>query len=120
MGLNGILPNAAAGAYSASQNIGGPGGHTVHNVSRTGTDDSDGKTDGSGGVSFSDFLSNNIQRSIDTMKSGEQMSAKAVAGKADITDVVQAVTAAELTLQTVVSVRDRMISAYQDIMRMPI
>ena len=48
------------------------------------------------------------------------MSAMAVTGEADITDVVQAVTSAELTLQTVVAVRDRMISAYQEIMRMPI
>jgi flagellar hook-basal body complex protein FliE len=48
------------------------------------------------------------------------MSAKAVTGEADLTDVVTAVTNAELTLQTVVSVRDRLISAYQEIMRMPI
>jgi flagellar hook-basal body complex protein FliE len=34
--------------------------------------------------------------------------------------VVAAVHAAEITLQTVVAVRDRMISAYQDILRMPI
>ena len=54
------------------------------------------------------------------MKSGEDMAAKAVTGEADLTDVVQAISSAELTLQTVVSVRDRMISAYQDIMRMPI
>jgi flagellar biosynthetic protein FliQ len=34
--------------------------------------------------------------------------------------VVEAVNAAELTLQTVVAVRDRMIAAYQEILRMPI
>lgn len=73
-----------------------------------------------GDISFSDFLMNNIQKSIDTVKGGEQTSAKAITGEADVTDVVQAVTAAELTLQTVVSIRDRLISAYQDIMRMPI
>jgi flagellar hook-basal body complex protein FliE len=48
------------------------------------------------------------------------MSAKAVTGEADIVDVVQAVGNAEITLQTVVAVRDRVISAYQEIMRMPI
>jgi len=48
------------------------------------------------------------------------MSAQAVTGEADLTDVVAAITSAELTLQTVVAVRDRLISAYQEIMRMPI
>ena len=35
-------------------------------------------------------------------------------------DVVEAVTEAELSLQKVTAVRDRVISAYQEIMRMPI
>ena len=48
------------------------------------------------------------------------ISAKAIAEKADLTDLVTSVTNAELTLQTVVAVRDRMISAYQDIIKMPI
>ena len=71
-------------------------------------------------VSFSDFLKLKAAESIDTLETSEKISAKAVTGEADLTDVVQAVNAAELTLQTVVSVRDRMISAYQEIMRMPI
>ena len=41
-------------------------------------------------------------------------------GQANLQDVVEAVNAAEVTLQTVVAVRDRMIAAYQDIIRMPI
>ncbi|MHA1523152.1 MAG: flagellar hook-basal body complex protein FliE [Alphaproteobacteria bacterium] len=41
-------------------------------------------------------------------------------GKADIIDVVTAVAEAELTVKTLASVRDRMLSAYQDILRMPI
>jgi flagellar hook-basal body complex protein FliE len=43
-----------------------------------------------------------------------------VAGNVDIRDVVMAVNNAEVTLQTVVAVRDKVIAAYQDIMRMPI
>jgi len=73
-----------------------------------------------GGVSFSDFLRQKAEDSIKTLKTSESMSAKAVTGEADITDVVQAVGAAELTLQTVVAVRDRLVGAYQDIMRMPV
>lgn len=84
------------------------------------TTETTGSGDGDGGVTFSDFLKAKAEESVDTLRKSEDMSAKAVTGEADITDVVQAVTSAELTLQTVVAVRDRMISAYQEIMRMPI
>ena len=48
------------------------------------------------------------------------MATKQVAGQADMVDVVNAVNTAEITLDTVVAVRDKVIAAYQDIMRMPI
>ena len=51
---------------------------------------------------------------------GERQSLKAAAGTADLNDVVMAVGKAEMTLQTVVAVRDRVIQAYQEIIRMPI
>ncbi len=117
MAINGINPNAAAAAYSSSQGITGTG-----KVTNIGAEIS-GKNGGlieDGAVSFAEFMKENIQDTVQTMKAGEEMSAKAVTGEAGLTDVVQAVTSAELTLQTVVAVRDRMISAYQDIMRMPI
>ena len=41
-------------------------------------------------------------------------------GQGSVTDVVLAVGRAELTLQTAVAVRDRVVAAYQDVMRMPI
>ena len=110
MAMNGINPNAVANAYSNSQSITGAGKTT----------DIGSKIADGGGASFSDLLQDNLGQAVETMKSGEDMAAKAISGDANLTDVVQAVTAAELTLQTVVSVRDRMISAYQDIMRMPI
>jgi len=44
----------------------------------------------------------------------------AIAGKTDLSSVIAAVANAELTLQTVVAVRDRMVQAYQEVMRMPI
>jgi flagellar hook-basal body complex protein FliE len=78
------------------------------------------KIAGDDSVSFSDFLKKNISQSIDTIKQGEKTSALAVTGEADLSEVVQAVNAAELTLQTVVAVRDRLVSAYQEIMRMPL
>ena len=50
----------------------------------------------------------------------ESMSAQSLANKAEYHELVTAVNNAELTLRTVVSIRDKMISAYQDIIRMPI
>lgn len=72
---------------------------------------------GEGGTSFADFLREKATGALNTLRAGEKMQAKAIAGKADLPEVVQAVTSAELTLQTIVALRDRMIGAYQEIMR---
>nr|WP_235067593.1 flagellar hook-basal body complex protein FliE [Micavibrio aeruginosavorus] len=73
-----------------------------------------------GAVSFGSMIEKAATESIATMKNAETVQAQAIIGKAGLADVVEAVTAAELTLQSVVAVRDRMINAYQEIMRMPI
>jgi flagellar hook-basal body complex protein FliE len=88
-----INPAAAAAAYAGAQAVGRAPG-----VGR-----------GSAGRS-----------SIGTLKAGEQASLRALAGKADVAQVVQAVSAAEVTLQTAVAVRDRVVGAYQEIIRMQI
>ena len=109
-------PITASQAYQSLSNVGKQisGGDTTDTAGET------GGTGSAGGPTFADFLKDKARDSVDTLRQSESMSAKAVTGEADLTDVVQAVTSAELTLQTVVSVRDRMISAYQEIMRMPI
>src|SRR5260221_305873 len=61
-----------------------------------------------------------LDQAAGVLKQGEAASLKAVTGKADISEVVTAVTNAEVALQTVTAVRDRVIQAYQDILRMPI
>ena len=50
----------------------------------------------------------------------DAQSTAAIDGEGNITDVVTAVSKAELALQTTVAIRDRVVQAYQDIMRMPI
>lgn len=55
-----------------------------------------------------------------SMRHAEAASAKQVAGKGDLIDVVTAIGAAETALDTVVAVRDRVVNAYSDIMRMQI
>jgi flagellar hook-basal body complex protein FliE len=66
------------------------------------------------------MLKQAINSSIGTLKEGETQSMNALSGKSDIGTVVAAVSNAQLTLQTVTAVRDRVISAYQSIMQMAI
>ena len=73
-----------------------------------------------GGASFGKMLEQATENAIDTLHAGEKASIDATTGKADLTDVVNAVTCASVTLQTVVAVRDKVISAYQSILQMPI
>jgi len=72
------------------------------------------------GGNFSDFLSGALKDSINTMRQGEHAASQQVQGKANLVDVVQSVNAAEITLDTVVAVRDKVVAAYQSIMNMPI
>ena len=72
------------------------------------------------GGGFGEILKQAADSAIGTLEKGEAVSIQAAAGKADINDVVTAMSNAEVTLQTVTAVRDRVISAYQDIIRMPI
>lgn len=69
---------------------------------------------------FAGMVKRAIDDAVTTSKASEQASLGAVAGQGDLTHVVTAVAEAETALQTVVAVRDRVIEAYKDIMRMPI
>ncbi len=69
---------------------------------------------------FAGMLKDAVQGAAETLREGEVQSLKAAAGTADLNDVVAAVGKAELTLQTVVTLRDRVIQAYQEVLRMPI
>jgi flagellar hook-basal body complex protein FliE len=70
--------------------------------------------------SFGNILADTVKDAMSSMRAGEAAAAQGAAGQGDVVQVVNAVTAAELTLETVVAIRDKVISAYQDIMRMPI
>ncbi len=81
-----------------------------------------GKTGGvgAGAGGFGDMVENLVGNAAGSMRAAESASAKQVAGKGDLIDVVTAMGAAETALDTVVAVRDRVVSAYSDIMRMQI
>jgi flagellar hook-basal body complex protein FliE len=53
-------------------------------------------------------------------KTAETQMAAQVHGKAELVDVVTAISAAESSLETVMAIRDQVINAYQEILRMPI
>jgi flagellar hook-basal body complex protein FliE len=72
------------------------------------------------GTGFADLLKSAISDAVDTQKTGEAASLQAATGKADINSVVAAVNNAELTLQTVLAVRDKVVSAYTEIMHMTV
>jgi len=57
---------------------------------------------------------------VQSLHQAEQVTASGIAGKTDTQAVVQALTSAELTMQTVVAVRDKVLSAYNDIIHMNI
>ncbi len=69
------------------------------------------------GNNFSDVLTGFLGDAVDSVKKGEQMAADGAVGKADLQDVILAVSNAELMLQTVVSIRDKVVSAYQEVIR---
>ncbi|MDE2200119.1 MAG: flagellar hook-basal body complex protein FliE [Rhodospirillales bacterium] len=75
---------------------------------------------GAGGGDFGAVLDRAVQGVIDVNKQAETQSMQAIAGGGNITEVVAAVSKAELALQTTVAIRDRVVQAYQDIMKMPI
>ncbi|HXQ51244.1 MAG TPA: flagellar hook-basal body complex protein FliE [Stellaceae bacterium] len=75
---------------------------------------------GAAGEGFGDMLRRAAAGVVDTVGKGEQASLQAAMGKADLANVTEAVNNAEVAVQTVVAIRDRVVQAYQDIMRMPI
>jgi flagellar hook-basal body complex protein FliE len=72
------------------------------------------------GGGFGAALRRAVEEAVDLGRSADTASTQALLGQGSVTDVVLAVAQAELALQTAVTVRDRVVAAYQDVMRMPI
>ncbi|MBI3438619.1 MAG: flagellar hook-basal body complex protein FliE [Proteobacteria bacterium] len=99
-----IDPLSAARAYQqaarATQNSGGPAG--------------------AGDTDFGSLVQEAVRQAGASAQTAEHSALSVAAGRSDIVDVVTAISAAETQLQTVIAVRDQVISAYQEILRMPI
>jgi flagellar hook-basal body complex protein FliE len=69
---------------------------------------------------FASLLSQSLGSAINTGEAAEAQAKTAINGGGDLTSVVTAVSRAELALQTTTAVRDRVLQAYQDIIKMSI
>jgi flagellar hook-basal body complex protein FliE len=70
--------------------------------------------------SFGGLVRRAMEGGVQVARGAEAASAAALAGGGGVTETVLAISRAELALQTAVAVRDRVVAAYQDVMRMPI
>jgi flagellar hook-basal body complex protein FliE len=104
-----VVPLIAAKAYAAAQ-AQVSGAASAGAVSGAGGDPHD----------FANVLKNAMSDALQSSHTAEQKMVANVQGKADMIDVVTAISSAQASLQTVMAVRDQVISAYQEIMRMPI
>ena len=86
----------------------------------SGSDETKGQVQAAGQEEFGDLVRDAIMEARKIGERSEKMSIAAINDRADITQVVTAVAEAELTLQTVVNVRDKVLEAYKDIIRMPV
>ncbi len=57
---------------------------------------------------------------VDTLTRGEETAKAALVGGADPHALVQALAATELAVETAVTLRDKVVEAYQEILRMPV
>ena len=101
-------PAAAANAYASPARMSDPSAGL-------------GKALGeSNGPSFGSLLKDALGAAVEGGRKSDAQQQAMVAGKANIVDAVTAVSETEVAVEALVSVRDRMIQAYEEIMRMPI
>lgn len=102
--------NAAATAYSNAAKLISNG---VSAPAKTGSEPGEGND-------FASLLAENLQSVVDAGRQSDKLSLDMINGKANVVDVVTAVSNTEIMVEGMVAVRDRVISAYEEIMRMPI
>ncbi len=97
-------PTSAAGAYAAMQRLAVPAAGQSQ----------------AAGPSFSDALGQVLSGVSESGRKADAQAGAVAQGKADMVDVVTAVAESETAISTLVAVRDRVIAAYEEIMRMPV
>jgi flagellar hook-basal body complex protein FliE len=79
-----------------------------------------GKASETGGVSFGAMLKDALGSVMDAGRKSDAQTVAMASGKGNVMDVVTAVAETDVAVSTLVSVRDRVIQSYEDIMKMPI
>lgn len=103
-------PSVAANAYASLSRIMESGGGVGGGMGKV----------GEGGQSFGDMLKGAIGSVMDAGRKSDSQTIAMANGKANVMDVVTAVAETDVAVSTLVSVRDRVIQSYEDIMKMPI
>jgi flagellar hook-basal body complex protein FliE len=101
-----VSPLIAAKAYAAVQDSASLGDKS--------------KTAAAPGASFGELVQNAINDTIAQSKGAEMQIGNQIQGKGSLIDVATSISSAQASLETVMAVRDQVISAYQEIMRMSI
>jgi flagellar hook-basal body complex protein FliE len=103
-------PSIAANAYASLAKLTDPSGLTKGG----------GVGEAATGPSFGTLVKEAVSALSKTSHNSDTQAQAAAAGKANMIDVVTAVAESEVAIDTLVSVRDKVISAYEEIMKMPI
>lgn len=104
-------PSFAAGAYASIQGMGA--GNLLRKPHAASSSQN-------GGADFSALIGKALEATADAGRRSDAQTASVAAGRADVVDVVTAVAESEAAIETLVAVRDRVIAAYEEIMRMPV
>lgn len=72
------------------------------------------------GASFADYMKDLGNTFETNLKDAEKKSSDGILGKASVREVVESVMTANQTLQTAMAFRDKIVSAYLDVVKMPI
>jgi flagellar hook-basal body complex protein FliE len=100
--------NAATAAYANAARL-------MNEVARTAEPKS-----APGQGDFAAVLADAVQGIVDQGRVADSKAMDLVNGQGNVVDVVTAISQTEMAMETMVAVRDRVISAYEEIMRMPI
>ena len=103
-------PSVAANAYASLARIIDSGGGAA----------GVGKASEGGAMSFGALLKETLGNVMEAGKKSDAQTIAMASGKANVMDVVTAVAETDVAVSTLVSVRDRVIQSYEDIMKMPI
>lgn len=104
--------NLATAAYGNAARLVSQGGNAGANPL--------GGAGASSGPDFASLLAETVQGVVDEGRRSEAVALDMLSGKANVVDMVTAISQTEIAIETMVTVRDRVISAYEEIMRMPI